>query len=270
MPERELKLPRGYLSPSAVGAYLKCPYSYYLKYIEGVKPLVASDNLLLGSAAHAALETNNLNKINTGDDLPTAQVVSVFQDSLSQGIRKSLDEVCPPDWSTSEDDARETGAACVEQYMTKKAKTIYPKAVEVPFSGTVGGVPVQGKIDLIRSDAPPDQPEGRRAVADYKFVAKAKSSNEARMSVQLGVYAEVTGLTDVEFISVVKTAKPKVETTPVSLLPEDLKRTANVVAGVANAISAGVFPYTDPSSWACCQKWCSEWHACPQGGKLRP
>ena len=44
------------LSPSKILAYEDCPRAYYYKYVERVRTLVTSSNLVFGKAAHKALE----------------------------------------------------------------------------------------------------------------------------------------------------------------------------------------------------------------------
>jgi hypothetical protein len=267
------KLPKGYLSPSAIGAYLKCPYSYYLRYIEGVRPNKVQDNLLIGVAAHAALEMNNASKIQTKEDLPAKTVVEKFNDDLSGQIKRNEEAGSPPAWETNETDIRTEGSDHLSHYMRHKAGDIQPLKVEEPFDAFIGGVRVQGRIDLIHASTQKVEEgtsEAACRIADYKVGNKARSTDEARRSHQLGIYALVKDTPTVEFITLVRNAKPKVTTSSAALMPEDLKRTANVVVSVATAITKGNFPFTDPTSWACSEKWCSEWHACPQGGKLKP
>lgn len=264
MPELKYKLPKGYLSPSAVGEYLKCAYGYYLKYIEGVRPIKASESLMAGTSVHAALELNYTSKLSSGSDLATPTVVATFQDALSDQLRRAMQECQSPDWDTCESDARATGALALTKYMEIMAPSIIPIATELAVEGSIGDVPVQARIDLLRDD------QGNRRVSDFKHSSKPKTIGDAVRSPQLGAYSILEQVDRVELITLPKTKSPKPVAASVTLTDADRQRTENLFKSVAQAITAGVFPYTDPASWACGEKWCSVWHACPQGGKLRP
>jgi hypothetical protein len=256
-------LPKGRLSHSAVSLYLSCAYSYYLEYVEK-QPSVATPPLLLGSAAHEALEFNNLHKQKTGDDGTPEALVEVFHESWKVQLRRSehvdFDGEKP-------DDLRTQGANLVRHYRRYTAPMIRPPAqggIEERFAvRTPGGTPVVGFIDVVNVAGP------RPEVLDYKVVARAKSKADAALSPQLGLYAYVRRTPDVGFVSLCKTAAPKVERATVQRTEDSVQQALQSIDSVAAAIRKGVFPYTDPASWKCQMKYCGVWHACPQGGRRK-
>lgn len=251
------KLPKGYLSPSAVGAYLSCPHSYYLRYICDT-PSTTTPPLVEGTSMHEVLETNNRNKVKTGEDMAATDLTTLWLDTWATKKK----EVTQWDDST-EDDIAAKGSSLISTYRTTHAhryKADTEGSIETEIKTYIGGVPVLGYIDLINGKDGP-------TVVDYKVSKTAHSEAEAADSIQLGVYALATGIHRVSYCSLVKTKEPKVVAVTADRTPMSLGKVERVVASVSTAIKAGNFPYTDPTAWKCSMRYCGVWHACPQGGK---
>lgn len=253
-------LPKGYLSPSAVGTYLGCPQQYYLRYIEG-KQSINVVNLAEGKAVHAVLETNNNYKALNQRDIPLPSVLQCWNDTWSDEAKRV------EDWmETSQDMVAAEGERLLQIYHRYYAPNIDPKTtanVERDFLITVLGVPVYGKIDVVNQHG--DTPH----VLDYKVSKTAHSVTEADSSIQLGLYSLATDIPNVGYLTLVKAKKePRVVLEKTVRTESSLTRVKNVVRSVRDAVAAGNFPYADPSTWRCTAKYCGLWYACKQGGKM--
>ena len=244
------------LRQSAVNLFLACPKAYELTYLRHL-PSLTTPPLLEGTTMHSVVEKNNRHKAKTMEDLTAGELVSFWDDTWADN-KKQIE-----DWEEENpDDIQLRGRALIKHYRQYVAKSIVPRdenSIEMPVEGLVGGVSMTGIIDLIaEADGP--------VVKDYKVVKQRKTESEAESGIQLGVYAILSDILRVGFISFVKTKEPKVESVTVDRTPKSLEKVHNVIRGVAQAIQTGVFPYTDPANWKCSQKYCGVWWACKQGG----
>lgn len=255
-------LPKGYLSNSAIETYLSCPYAYYLQYIEGRSGGRRSPELLEGSVAHKALETNNKEKVKEGDDLPVPRLLEVYDDTFA--TEKAKGDVEFEDETPDEVQGR--GRDLMRLYREKFAASMLPTAVEKEIKAVIGGVPVLGYIDFERKPNAPGDGDAD-VICDYKVVAKAKSQKDAADGLQGGIYAIAEGKPVFELVCLVKTATPKIERVKARRTPASLAKTERVVKSVAEAIKKGAFPYCSPTEWKCSPKYCGVWAFCPQGGK---
>lgn len=258
-PRTDLLLPKGYLSPSAVELYLTCPQAFYLQYVEKKDSLTAPP-LVEGGVLHSVLEASNHHQVDHGDPLPEQEMVERWDDGFSAEKGKIAD------WGEEKEDViRERSRVFISRYRAHYAKGITPAghdAIEKKVEGEIGGVPVVGYVDVI-SNFFRDTPD----IVDYKTGKSAKTEGEAESSIQMGVYAHLTGYMSVKYVSFVKTKEPKIQAVRAIRTERSLQRTANVVRGVAEAVTKGAFPFTDPGSWKCSIRYCGVWYACKQGGK---
>jgi len=249
----KIVLPKGYLSPSQIDMYLRCPMQYKLRYVDGKisPPGIA---LVEGSSHHEALATNNSNKIKTGEDLKESDVVDAFAASFEK--RKTEIE----DWEgESTDDVIGRGRKMIKAYMNDFAGQFRPVKQEFDVTAKVGDVEVRGITDA--SGAVKDRP----TIVDYKTVSRSKSQAELESSLQLSFYAMVeseTGDTDfdVGYVNLLKSGKVNPQ-----FIGYDAKRVKwfrAVALSVANAISLGNFPLTAPDSWGCSERFCGYWRQC--------
>jgi len=257
----ELTLPRGYLSISQIEMYIRCPRSYYFRYIKGIvsPPSIA---LVTGSSGHAALEMNFRYKANDPNrmDAPVSDVMDAFSDEFD--VRsKELDRGTPLSLSNEKD--RTYGL--LQKHQEEIAPSLVPESadsVEQELKMEIGGIQMLGYADLVTTDS----------VVDHKFVGKVKSAADANNSLQLTFYAKATGKDQGAFNCLVKSklspkagrwSVPKVQIVPGAVRTDlDYAWLENVVKSIAISISAGVFPPTDPCSWACSEKFCGFWHMC--------
>lgn len=252
-------LPKGYLSVSAVDTYLTCPYSFYLQYIEGIQRPLRSVELFEGSMGHEALEFEGTEKLKRGDEVPKKELLEFYGDNFST----QKDDANWKDSEDKPDDILERGQVHLAKYATHYARkfTPLPGGVEKKIETTIGGVPVIGYIDRIIED------DGQERIVDFKFTGKAKSLSDVEDGLQMGVYALAEGKRKVEMTCFTKTKDPEIKRVQGTRNDRSLEKTVNVFRSVSEAIKLGSFPYCSPDSWKCREKWCSVWHACPQGGK---
>ena len=251
-------LPRGYLSPSSVGLYLSCPYAFYLRYVENVAELTASQQVV-GKTIHTVLQVNAIQKVKSGHNLAAKDLIAMWDDLWLKShptIDSWMDEESPNSIAAFGRTLVQTFAE--SPYSALQART--KEDIEKPFRVLIGTVPVVGSIDIIVDR---DYP----TVVDYKVSKTGHSESEAASSIQLGTYAMATGINSVAYCSIVKTKVPKVVFSEAIRTPKSLGKVANVYKATSDAIKKGVFPYTDPAGWKCAAKYCGAWHACPQGGK---
>jgi CRISPR/Cas system-associated exonuclease Cas4 (RecB family) len=249
----KIALPKGYLSPSQIEMYLRCPMQYKLRYVDG-KVSPPGIALVEGSSHHEALATNNSNKISTGEDLRETEVVDAFAASFEK--RKKEIE----DWEgETTDDVIGRGRKMIKAYMSDFAGQFRPVKQEFDVVAKVGEVEVRGITDA--SGAVKDRP----TIVDYKTVSRSKSQAELESSLQLSFYAMVeseTGDTDfdVGYVNLLKSGKVNPQ-----FIGYDEKRVKwfrAVALSVANAISLGNFPLTAPESWCCSERFCGYWRQC--------
>jgi CRISPR/Cas system-associated exonuclease Cas4 (RecB family) len=79
------------LSPSGIGMYNQCPYSFHLRYIKKLKPVITDDSALkLGKSTHAVLE-NFYKFVDLKTESPETQLIEALKKSASQFWDKSCD-----------------------------------------------------------------------------------------------------------------------------------------------------------------------------------
>lgn len=249
----KIQLPKGYLSPSQIDMYLRCPMQYKHRYVDGIvsPPGIA---LVEGSSHHEALALNNQNKIKTGDDLGEGEVVDAFAASFEK--RKVEIE----DWEGEDvDTVVGRGRKMIKAYMSDFAGSFRPVKQEFDVSAKVGDVEVRGITDA--SGAVKERP----TIVDYKTVSRSKSQAELESSLQLSFYAMVESETgdvdfDVGYVNLLKSGK--VNPQFIGYNANRVKWFRAVALSVANSISLGNFPLTAPESWCCSERFCGYWSRC--------
>jgi|MudIll2142460700_1097286.scaffolds.fasta_scaffold00308_5 hypothetical protein len=281
------QLPTGYLSNSQIDMYLKCPMQYYHRYVCDNKrpPGVA---ITLGSGTHKAAEVTHHHIVDHDVPAPIEQVVAAFSDHFD----KKSEDVPAEDWKEdgiNKGQIKDAGIQLVSIYNRVVAPKVKPqvkdgvRGIEKKLEINVEGIPLVGYIDLIDTNADAimseeerallrqygsDVPEiFRTAIADFKTRTKSISEDEVKGSLQLTIYsyAEQVGL--VRYDQFLRQKTPKVKRIHSMRTTQDYKWMAEIITGVARAITAGVFPPCDPTSWACTPKWCGYYYMCR--GKAR-
>jgi RecB family exonuclease len=273
-------LPRGYLSPSALSTFYRCPRQYEFRYIHGliVPPNAA---MVMGGAAHRTIEQYFRDAMRSGGGRLTGKQaaelsVEVLADYLKE---EGADAAGPLDL----DSMRYGLRTLTETYVDHVAADIEPLAVEEDVRFTMAsGVPVFGRLDLRHRLRPDGAEEG---ICDYKITAKKWSPAQVSNSLQFLLYSYATGIRDVQVHNLVKSAKAakllggeedadgvKDVASNLRVLHHvfdgsDADHLERLVSGAAELITKGLFPPCDPGSWACGSDWCGYWSSCR--GKTR-
>jgi len=145
-------------SCSQITEYLKCPYSYKLKYIDRI-PTPKNVALVFGSSIHRALEFNFKSKLHSKKDKPKNKVVDNFVEELET----HKEEIS---WTKGFDYHKDMGVKLLKLYMEDYASAIMPAAIEKKFVYLLPntGYKFLGYIDLITDNL---------TVIDHKTAAKS-------------------------------------------------------------------------------------------------
>jgi RecB family exonuclease len=166
------------LSPTQCATYIDCSARWWFKYGAEL-PDLKSGALAVGIASHDAWRANFAQKVESRKDLPTDEVIAEF--------RSAWDEQAQQARFARGENAMDLGAmaeALVQVYMEQVAPTIQPALVEVEVSGTIGGVPVRGRVDVIDVN-------GR--IIDAKTAAKKPNEIRPSYRFQQATYVQLAG-----------------------------------------------------------------------------
>ena len=295
--EPELKdiLPRGYLSVSQMSMVLKCPYSWKLRYVDGLQPKTVA-RMFQGIQVHRAVEHVLETLLFTGA-LPALDVaMDVFSDAFDQ--QKNLIE----DWEGETPGAvKDLGAECTRIFHQNAAPSAMPVVVEKTFSTVIKAgtdnaalaLPVLGRIDSIqvqafsqaeyqgiRETVAPEIQRQKTAgenvltpsvkkplrIHDLKVTTDKWNEDKIKNSLQFMLYAGVEHIPDVQVDQLVKgrakVPRPRLETLTSVLGNADVQHGIAVARDVAKTIALGHFPKCDPSCWWCSSDWCSMHRYC--------
>lgn len=296
-PELVDMLPRGYLSPSQVTMFLKCPKSWELSYVEG-KPKRTVARMFQGIFVHGGVETVLKGRLETGTLPPLEAATEAFSDAFEKS--KGLIE----DWEDEDEGAvKDTGVKCTKAYYDEAAHDATPITVEKTFTAVIRSadgkvkLPILGRLDSEQVQTHTEQeyqdirsklatlakpiegktPAGftKEALAiikkplrihDLKVVTDKWSPGDLDNDLQFALYAGAEHIPDVQVDQVVKgrakVPRPRYEKLTGVITGKQVEHVQKVVEGVARSIAMGNFPMTDPGNWWCSEKWCSMWRHC--------
>lgn len=248
------------LSASSIATFLRCGRQWEFAYVYAIKspPTV---RLVVGSAAHEAVELNYRQKMDTGEDLPVGDVKDAFSDAYDRLI---VDVMPEEDEKESPGEGKDSGIRVVDIYHQKVAPTVHPVMVEEQVQFKLNGIPFSGYIDLV------DQ---HRRIRDLKTSKKKPSRNDyllAMIGYAIG-FRQKTGEDERSVVLdyVVRTKEPyhhKVESD--GAVPESaVLQFGRIVTDVAQAIQKGVFIPTGLTNNAC--SWCGYRMICKDFARTR-
>jgi CRISPR/Cas system-associated exonuclease Cas4 (RecB family) len=244
------------LSPSQVRCFMECQTRWWFKY--GLKcPDPPTANLALGRAVHAALGHNFAQKMETYEDLPAEGVQALF--------RESWRTECEQVEFQNDEDPRQLGAigeSLVAKYMDERAPLIEPAAVELRVAGQIGGVSVQGWIDILDVDG---------LVVEIKTGRARPSSIEPMHRFQAATYCQLTpgasgkGRID----TLVKTKIPQIISQSFELTEGDLTATQSLYPLIQGAMRVSSY-VPNRLAMSCSRRSCAYWRNCEQqwGGEV--
>jgi len=268
------EIPRGYLSPSSIGTYLRCGLQYKFRYIdEIISP--PNINLLSGKACHTGNEVYYREIIEgSGERMKPSMVVEVAQAALEDAAAEEEYRL----QGQEKDDSMKSLEQATTMYINEIGQYVEPVNVEqkIEYESRCG-VPIIGYIDLVMKD------DDKSVLVDYKYTGKKWSANDIKNSLQFTVYTLSTGIDAFEVQNLTKATnakkltKPKKDGDDFSYVVDiasnlrilrhrfgdaDFVHVENQIEAVAQAITAGVFIPSDMGAWNCSEKWCGYWHLC--------
>jgi len=236
------------LSPTQVQAFLSCSAKWWFRYALRL-PESRTSALALGTAVHAALEANFRAKIESGEDLETTGVVALFRDAWA-------DEQIQTEFREDEDPEAlgKKGEELVAKYMDEAAPTIRPRAVELDVQGTIGGIRVRGRVDLLDT-------EGR--IVDVKTAARKPTSIPPPYAFQLATYRQITpgASGEARIDTLVKTKTVQLIQQSYVVSGPDLHATACLYSMVQEGIRSGLY-FPNRGSMMCSRRHCAFWRQC--------
>ncbi len=261
-----IHLPRGYLSYSQINLYLLCPKRYEfenLKPNERQNASTPTQGRLVHKGIEAMVSHKMLYKAVPPRELHRDVVSALL--SVEFADVDVWDEKVP-DIETAENLTR----ALLDLYYDKRLPSVNARAVEYRVTARLRGrIPFLGFIDLVEKspmdlddgDLSPDPRPGDRII-DNKATGRAYPAGRIENSLQLSLYAHAAGVDLVGYDLLVSTKLPKFVEQRADRAPSELEHALDIVEDVAQGISAGYFPRTDPDSWMCSSKWCPFWKQC--------
>jgi len=248
-------------SVSKINMYLKCPASYYFRYVLGLKSPPRSYQVF-GTAIHAGIAHNYRKKMESQQDLPLGEVKEFF--AADWAFQK--DQVL---WEPDEkpDKMLDEGIKLLEIYQTDVAPKIQPALVEDLFELNFENTPYsfRGIIDLV------DKESG--LIIDHKTGTKTPSPANVHKDIQLTAYALANRVRTGEvekgaaFDYLIRGRTPKIVRVMTTRTDSDIQRFLKTLAQVVAAIKAQLF-YPNPSHPYCSPKLCPFWGECEGGRKL--
>lgn len=240
-------------SASSLATFLRCGKQWEFAYVYAIKR-PPNIRMVLGIAAHEAVEANFRQKLITRLDLPPADVADAFSDAFER-----MTEEVEEDPEESKGAAKDSGVLVVERYQEEVAPTVQPLLVEQEIQFLINDIPYSGFIDLVDDT-------GR--VRDLK-TTKRKPSGRSDYTLAMTGYAvgyrQLTGQieTGVTLDYIVRTQKPYYypATTNGPISPEGIATFASILSGVSESVQRGIFLPTGLNNNAC--SWCGYRDICP-------
>jgi hypothetical protein len=244
------------LSPTQVRCFMDCQVRWWFKY-RLRHPDLPNGNMALGRAVHAALMNNFAQKVETREDLPVAGLLALFREAWAEECRRTefRDDEDPTELATC-------GAVLVMKYLDEVAPRIDPAAVEIRVEGTIGGVRVQGWIDLLDTD-------GR--IIDVKTAARRPSGIEPDYRFQIATYAQLTpgASGQARLDTLVKTKTPAIVTQDFTITEQDLLATRTLYPLAQRSMKSELH-MPNRLSLSCSRRHCAYWRHCERewGGEV--
>lgn len=241
------------LSPSQLRTWMDCQARWMFRYFYEI-PDSANSSLALGRSVHHALGLNFHQKIDSGVDLPAAEVIRAFCDAY----KAEADAIT----FTDAEDPLEIGvqgAALVAAFMNESAASIQPAAVEIHVGdgdAKIGGVRVQGVIDVLDVD-------GR--IIDFKTAKRSPSRIDHSQMIQLATYAAVTpgARGTVRVDTLVRNKTPKVKSFSGRLSEGDFASIERLYPLAQEGMRSGLY-MPNRTSMMCSRRNCGYWRQCEE------
>jgi hypothetical protein len=238
------------LSGSSLATYLRCGLQWEFAYVRRIR-IPPRVRMVVGTATHAAIETNYRQKIETGQDLPLPEVLDSYSDSYDTEIAAVED----PDEDIGE--AKDQGVALTQIYQQQVAPVVQPVLVEEQIQAEINGIPYSGFLDVT---------DHNNRIRDTKTTGKKPFGDAYKLSMTgyaiLFRHLTDTVETGITLDYLIRTKKPyylPIEGGPVD--DGEIGRFAGILEGVSESIGQGSFPPNGLVSGAC--GWCGFREICP-------
>lgn len=247
-------LPPQVYSGSSISTFLRCAKQWEYAYVYAIKKPPRL-RMVIGNAAHAAVEVNFTQKITSRTDMPLSDVEDAFSDEFDRLVVEA-----EPDPDEPARAGKDSGVLVVRSYQENVAKDIQPLMVEKEVQFDINGVAYSGYVDLV---------DDQRTIRDLKTTGRRPYDQGRKYALAMTGYAlgyrALTGDTesDVVLDYMVRTLKPYHLPVraggPVS--EKSVNNFASIVAQVDAAVRSGNFLPTGLTNGAC--SWCGYKDICP-------
>jgi len=240
--------PGDILSPSSASQYLGCSAKYFYRKVAKIDD-PPTGALTLGSSVHAAITEHFLQNIETRRDLDAIGVAAIYKAEWDKRAKQT-------EFRDDEDPAemKAQGLTLVLKYLEEACPQIEPAAVEHHVSGYIGGVLVQGFIDLLDTS-------GR--IVDLKTAAKKPNEVSSDYAFQLATYAqlcpEASGESRLD--TLVKTKTPQLVRIDAKTDQAAIDQTQKLYPLVQQSIRNQTW-LPNRSHFMCNRKYCGAWRHC--------
>lgn len=241
------------LSGSSLNTFLRCARQWEYAYVYRLRrpPTL---RLVVGGAAHEAVEADLTQKMETFVDLPVDDVLDTFSTVYDREVAEAEDD------QAAKGVAKDTGIRQMKFWHQELAPGINPMLVEEPIAFEIEGVTFTGTLDLV---------DTKMDLLDWKFSQKTPSSAEAYLLNMVGYaigFRVSTGLIErraiLDHVVGLKTKTKHVRFASDGPVPDaSIRAFAGVVKDANRSIQAGIFPPTGIKSGAC--SWCGYKDICP-------
>lgn len=255
------------LSPSQANTYLDCPAKWWFKYGAGL-PDPKTSSLAVGCAVDDALGSYFRARA-TGQTMAEQDVLDALDTTWA-------DQEAETTFYDGEDPGELHGLCrrLVSCYLAERAAQVTPAvidgepAVQVPVTGSVAGVRVQGYIDLLTAEG---------TVIDLKTKKDKPGSIPPDHMLQISTYAVLCphsrGQAQIDYMvkGRAKTSTPKIVTFTRDIGPREILMVESVYPAVQESIRNGVH-LPRRTSRLCSRKYCAFWQQCQKefGGEVAP
>jgi hypothetical protein len=237
---------------SAINMFLKCPRQYMFRYLMNmrVQPKAA---LTVGIAFDAAAGHNFKQKIETKEDLKTADVLDAYSTEFDKHAPQT-------DWSDDDPSKqKDMGAKMVAVFHEKGAPKIKPVTVQESFRlETDAGYALGGTFDVV---------EEGHVVRDQKTSKGEYAADAVEVEIQPAVYsfayeAKHGVKPDFAFDVVTKHKEPRYQEVKGRVSEAQTQQLFEAISLMHNSIQQGAFQYAAPGAWWCSKDWCGYWSQC--------
>lgn len=262
-----MTLPKGHLSPSQLGQFQRCEVQWSIFTLGGAKapPDFALESKKL--THEILLEDDLAYKQLTGSNRANSELLELHRAKMESAILPLAKEDpnlegTPEKAVTSEVEYFGKIVDATNDYR----RAAVPVEVEATREFTIGGVPIECRIDLVREPFALET-KGARRIEDLKRLGQAPAAGSAGKSRQLVTYAIAENLREVGFAAVVENKTPKLVLEQGTVSDGEIARVTRqyqiAMRQMEQAMRTGDFMPVDhgekQKAWVCSARYCAAW-----------